>query len=284
MRCTERAYAKINLTLDVGTKRADGYHEITSVMQRISLWDTVTVERGTGCDSLLCSVPVTEDVNDNLCMKALRVFFTETAMESGGVSITLEKHIPTQAGLGGGSSDAAAVLLALRTLYAPRMTDMRLERLAEKLGSDVPFFIRGGTQLAEGRGEKLTVLKPAPRFFVAVCKPDFPISTPALFARVDGVTITDRPDTDAMLAAIEHGDTDTLCANVRNVFEQALDGEQRERIETIKRDLLAYGAKTSAMTGSGSVVFGLFSDKAACRRACEALQGECVKTFCAEFV
>ena len=83
---------------------------------------------------------------------------------------------------------------------------------------------------------------------------------------------------------IEHGDADTLCANVRNVFEQALDGEQRERIESIKCDLLAYGAKTSAMTGSGSVVFGLFSDKAACRRACEALQGECVKTFCAEFV
>ena len=158
MRCTERAYAKINLTLDVGAKRADGYHEITSVMQRISLWDTVTVERGTGCDSLLCSVPVTEDVNDNLCMKALRVFFAETAMESGGVSITLEKHIPTQAGLGGGSSDAAAVLLALRTLYAPRMTDMRLERLAEKLGSDVPFFIRGGTQLAVGRGEIVTPL------------------------------------------------------------------------------------------------------------------------------
>ena len=98
------------------------------------------------------------------------------------------------------------------------------------------------------------------------------------------MTITDRPDTDALLAAIEHGDADTLCANVRNVFEQALDGEQRERIETIKRDLLAYGAKTSAMTGSGSVVFGLFSDEAACRRACEALQGECVKTFCAEFV
>ena len=171
-----------------------------------------------------------------------------------------------------------------RELVSPTLTDERLEQISASVGSDVPFCIRGGTQLAEGRGEKLTVLKPAPRFFVAVCKPDFPISTPALFARVDGVTITDRPDTDAMLAAIEHGDADTLCANVRNVFEQALDGEQRERIETIKCDLLAYGAKTSAMTGSGSVVFGLFSDKAACRRACEALQGECVKTFCAEFV
>ena len=176
------------------------------------------------------------------------------------------------------------VLAELRELVSPTLTDERLEQISASVGSDVPFCIRGGTQLAEGRGEKLTVLKPAPRFFVAVCKPDFPISTPALFARVDGVTITDRPDTDAMLAAIEHGDTDTLCANVRNVFEQALDGEQRERIETIKCDLLAYGAKTSAMTGSGSVVFGLFSDKAACRRACEALQGECVKTFCAEFV
>ena len=94
MRCTERAYAKINLTLDVGAKRADGYHEITSVMQRISLWDTVTVERGTGRDTLLCSVSVTENVDDNLCMKAARAFFAETGTRSDGVTITLEKHIP----------------------------------------------------------------------------------------------------------------------------------------------------------------------------------------------
>ena len=148
----------------------------------------------------------------------------------GGIDIALIKRIPSEAGMAGGSADAAAVLRALRELVSPTLTDERLEQISASVGSDVPFCIRGGTQLAEGRGEKLTVLKPAPRFFVAVCKPDFPISTPALFARVDGVTITDRPDTDAMLAAIEHGDTDTLCANVRNVFEQALDGEQRERI------------------------------------------------------
>ena len=201
-----------------------------------------------------------------------------------GVHIRLHKRIPVCAGLGGGSSDAAAVLRALERLTGAGFTRAELEEMGAQVGSDVPHCGAGGTMLAEGRGEKLTVLKPAPRFFVAVCKPDFPISTPALFARVDGVTITARPDTDAMLAAIEHGDADTLCANVRNIFEQALDGEQRERIETIKCDLLAYGAKTSAMTGSGSVVFGLFSDKAACRRACEALQGECGKTFCAEFV
>ena len=110
MKCMEKAYAKVNLTLQVGSRRPDGYHAVMSVMQRISLWDTVTVERGTGRDTLLCSVSVTENVDDNLCMKAARAFFAETGTRSDGVTITLEKHIPVQAGLGGGSSDAAAAL------------------------------------------------------------------------------------------------------------------------------------------------------------------------------
>ena len=105
MKCMEKAYAKVNLTLQVGSRRPDGYHAVMSVIQRISLWDTVTVERGTGRDTLLCSVPVTENVDDNLCMKAARAFFAETGTKSDGVTITLEKHIPVQAGLGGGSSD-----------------------------------------------------------------------------------------------------------------------------------------------------------------------------------
>ena len=279
---TVLAPAKLNLALDVVGLLPNGYHDLDMVMQTITLYERLTLRRAEEVRLRLPGswVPVNEK---NTAVKAARAFFRYTGL-AGGVEMEIEKHIPVRAGMAGGSADAAAVLRALRELVSPTLTDERLEQISASVGSDVPFCIRGGTQLAEGRGEKLTVLKPAPRFFVAVCKPDFPISTPALFARVDGVTITDRPDTDAMLAAIEHGDADTLCANVRNVFEQALDGEQRERIETIKRDLLAYGAKTSAMTGSGSVVFGLFSDKAACRRACEALQGECVKTFCAEFV
>ena len=105
MKCTEKACAKVNLTLCVGNKRQDGYHEVTSVMQRISLWDTVTVQRGTGRDRLLCDAPVTEDENDNLCMRAAKVFFAETGLKSDGVTVTLEKRIPMQAGLGGGSSD-----------------------------------------------------------------------------------------------------------------------------------------------------------------------------------
>lgn len=233
---TVPAYAKLNLTLDILGKRDDGYHEMQMVMQTVSLHDDVTVTltdgKGITCRVDGAALPCDER---NLAVKAARAF-CEAMDYGGGIDIALIKRIPSEAGMAGGSADAAAVLRTLRELVSPTLTDERLEQISASVGSDVPFCIRGGTQLAEGRGEKLTVLKPAPRFFVAVCKPDFPISTPALFARVDGVTITDRPDTDAMLAAIERGDADTLCANVRNVFEQALEGEQRERIETIKRD------------------------------------------------
>ena len=270
MRCTERAYAKINLTLDVGAKRADGYHEITSVMQRISLWDTVTVERSTGCDSLLCSVPVTEDVNDNLCMKALRVFFTETAMESGGVSITLEKHIPTQAGLGGGSSDAAAVLLALRTLYAPRMTDMRLERLAEKLGSDVPFFIRGGTQLAAGRGEVLSPLPPLTDGWFVIVKPTESFSTPAMYRRLDEPGSVLVRNSRYMQDAVAANNVHAVAAELHNSFERVVPKDSSLR--TIKDALRAQGALASLLSGSGSAVFGLFDTETAARAAVEALR------------
>lgn len=152
MKCMEKAYAKVNLTLQVGSRRPDGYHAVMSVIQRISLWDTVTVERGTGRDTLLCSVPVTENVDDNLCMKAARAFFAETGTKSDGVTITLEKHIPVQAGLGGGSSDAAAVLRALRTLYAPDISDGRLETLAARAGQRCAVFYPGRYAVGHGQG------------------------------------------------------------------------------------------------------------------------------------
>ena len=148
----------------------------------------------------------------------------------------------------------------------------------------MPFCVRGGTQLAEGRGERLTVLKNAPRLYAAVCKPDFPISTPALFQRSDRVALTDRPDTAALLAALEAGDAAALCASVKNVFEQVLPDEQRARIEDIKRALLASGAECAAMTGSGSAVFGLFREEDVCRAACSALRSAELQTFCTIFV
>ena len=151
-----------------------------------------------------------------------------------------------------------AIISRLKALYPDAMCSLDYEKDYELL-----FSVRLAAQCTDARVN---------------------LVTPALFARVDGVTITDRPDTDAMLAAIERGDADTLCANVRNVFEQALDGEQRDCIEKIKHTLLLHGAKAAAMTGSGSVVFGLFSDETSCRAACDALQSGSIQTFCTEFV
>ncbi len=277
------AYAKLNLTLDILGKRDDGYHEMKMVMQTISLHDDVTVtltDKGITCRIAGAELPCDER---NLAVKAANAF-CEAMDYRGGIDIALIKHIPSEAGMAGGSADAAAVLRALRELVSPALTDERLEQISARIGSDVPFCICGGTQLAEGRGEKLTALNPAPECFVAVCKPDFPISTPELFARVDGVMLSHRPDTDAMLSAIARGDCGALCANVQNVFEQALPDAQRERIEEIKRALVENGAACAAMTGSGSAVFGLFSDEVLCRNACEVLQGDRIETFFAEFV
>ena len=272
------AYAKLNLTLDILGKRPDGYHELRMVMQTVSLCDdvTVTLTDGTG---VACRVAGAE-----LPCDERNLAFCEALDYHGGIDIALTKRIPSEAGMAGGSADAAAVLRALRDLIAPTLTDERLEEIGARVGSDVPFCVRGGTQLAEGRGERLTVLKNAPRLYAAVCKLDFPISTPALFQRSDRVALTDRPDTAAMLAALEAGDAAALCAKVKNVFEQVLPDEQRTRIEDIKHALLVHGAECAAMTGSGSAVFGLFREEDVCRAACGALRSTELQTFCTIFV
>lgn len=282
---TLSAYAKLNLTLDILGKRADGYHDLRMVMQTISLHDDVTVrlggEAGVVCHVAGAALPCDER---NLAVKAVRAFEAQMGKCVDGIAIGLTKRIPSEAGMAGGSADAAAVLRALRMLLLPELSDEALEDIGARVGSDVPFCIRGGTQLAEGRGEVLSVLPAAPRLYAAVCKPDFSISTPTLFARADSVMVTKRPNHAAMLAAVQKADAPALCANVFNVFEQVLPDAQREQIDALKRALLAHGARASAMTGSGSAVYGLFEDEMACRAACAALQSERVQSFCTVFV
>ena len=270
MKCMEKAYAKVNLTLQVGSRHPDGYHAVMSVMQRISLWDTVTVERGTGRDILLCSVPVTESADDNLCMKALRAFFAETGIKSDGVTITLEKHIPVQAGLGGGSSDAAAVWRGLRTLYAPNMTDTRLEKMAEKLGSDVPFFIQGGTQLATGRGEVVSPLPQLAEGWFVVVKPDEGYSTAEMYRRLDEPGSRRVRNSRYMQDAVAANNVHAVAAELHNSFERVVPKDSSLR--TIKDALRAQGALGTLLSGSGSAVFGLFDDQSAAAAAAEALK------------
>ena len=278
-RTTETACAKVNLTLSVGKKRPDGYHEVETVMTGVGLHDTVTLYRNAGpWDKLECDPPVTERAGDNLCMKALRVFFEELGPKKDFVTIQLKKHIPAQAGLGGGSSDAAAVLRGLRTLYAPNMTDARLEKMAEKLGSDVPFFIRGGTALATGRGEKLKVLPKMPQCWLVIVKPEESHSTAAMYAAIDSAE--SRPDSDyrMVLEGLNSGDLAKIAAGLGNDFQQVLP--EGSAVPAIVEALRQQGALNAQMTGSGSAVFGLFHRQEDAEVAASVLKEAYPRTFC----
>lgn len=264
MSCVEKAYAKVNLTLAVGEKRPDGYHEVVSVMQRVSLHDTLTAEQTREGITLTCSDPALPSGEENLAHRAASLFFRETGI-AGGAALTLEKRIPSQAGLGGGSSDAASALLALRKLYAPALSDTELETMAAALGSDVPFFIRGGTQLATGRGEVLSPLPPLTDGWFVIVKPTESFSTPAMYRRLDNLPPACTPPIPPL-----QGGLPALAVGLFNRFEAAIPAGSA--VWDIKARLAAYGALAALLSGSGSAVFGLFDTETAARAAVEALR------------
>ena len=264
MKSVEKAYAKVNLTLAVGEKRPDGYHEVVSVMQRVSLHDTLTAEQTREGITLTCSDPALPSGEENLAHRAASLFFRETGI-AGGAALTLEKRIPSQAGLGGGSSDAASVLLALRKLYAPALPDGALETMAAALGSDVPFFIRGGTQLATGRGEVLSPLPPLTDGWFVIVKPTESFSTPSMYRRLDNLPPACTPPIPPL-----QGGLPALAVGLFNRFEAAIPAGSA--VWDIKARLAAYGALASLLSGSGSAVFGLFDTETAARAAVEALR------------
>lgn len=281
------AHAKLNLTLDILGKRTDGYHDLAMVMQSISLHDDVTVTRTSlyakWYNTFVCRCGDLPGDESNLAVKAAKAFFAATGIAPCGLIIDIKKHIPVQAGMAGGSADAAAVLHALRKFFCTEMPIERLEKIGEAVGSDVPFCVRGGTALAEGRGERLTTLKAAPRFHVVVCKPDFSLSTPSLFLRSDAMRLVNRPDTAGMVAAIEAGDPLGVSARVCNVFETVLD-ENENAVFVIKEQLLSLGADAAAMTGSGPTVFGLFKSLDRAQSAYDNVKRSYPQTYLAEFV
>ncbi len=281
-RVTLPAYAKLNLTLDILRKREDGYHDMQMIMQSVELHDDVTVAM-TESGEVVCHCGDIPGDESNLAVKAARAFFDATGIVPGGLVIDIEKRIPAQAGMAGGSSDAAATLRALRKLLRPDMLGEELEHIGARVGSDVPYCLRGGTALAEGRGERLTSLRPAPPFHVLLCKPEFDIPTPALFARVRVSELWGRPDTAGMLAAIHRGDADGVAARIKNVFESVLPPEFAGVFD-IKARMRQLGAEAVAMTGSGPTVFGLFRDYALVRDAYIILAEEHERTYLTQFV
>ncbi len=253
------AYAKINLTLDVLGKRTDGYHELSMVMQSVTLADRVTIqktsEKGISLTANLGFLPGAEQ---NIAGVAARVFEKETGFSVDGISIDLEKNIPVCAGTAGGSSDGAAVLRGLNHLFSAGRSLDELAKIGEQVGSDVPYCVWGCTALAEGRGEKLTRLPPLPKCAIVLCKPDFSISTPELFRRIDEVKLRFHPDTAGMLTALENGDLPAIAHRLFNVFEDVLPTSRRMIIDEIKQTMINFGALGACMSGTGPTVFGIF--------------------------
>ena len=205
----------------------------------------------------------------------------ETGADCGGLSIELDKSIPVCAGLAGGSADAAAVLRGLNRLLGLGLPPERLEAIGARVGSDVPYCVRGGTALAEGRGEVLTTLPALPDCHVVLCKPAFSVPTPELFARLDGCRIRRRPDTAGLLAALAAGDLAGVARRMYNVFEDVLPERRGAEVQRIKNALVQQGALGASMSGTGSTVFGLFDREEAARRAYELLQESYRDTFLA---
>ena len=272
-----RSFAKLNIALDVLDKRPDGYHNIESVIQPISLHDLLTVSK---CDGEAVSVRSADSAvpsnEGNLAYRAA-VLFLEASGLIAGIDIEIEKHIPMEAGLGGGSSNAAAALVALNRLFDEPLSTGNIQRLCAELGSDVPCFLVGGTAFAEGRGETLTGLPDISLDFIVI-KPEFGISTSWAYKALSGLDRPKRQFSRQVAVAIREGSRDEVIAGMGNDFEMVADFEFPE-IVAIRASLIDSGADGAMLAGSGSAVFGVYPDSQACDSAYQALKGRYSRCF-----
>lgn len=296
--CTQGAFAKVNLTLDVLDLRPDGYHNLKSVMQAISLHDDVTVCLQTGrpwavhcyrevlpdggeeAELLTDGLPQDEE---NLAWKAVEAFFARTGRQPDGLEIFISKRIPLGAGLGGGSADAAAVLKALNQLTGAPLSIAALCELGAQVGSDVPFCVLGGTALVEGRGELLTRLPETPEMFYVVCQPDFSVSTAELYRKLDETFVEKRPNHRDMIANLQKGELLGVGGSLCNVFEPLVLKEHFD-LNYIRSMMITYGAYGAQMTGTGSAVFGIYDSFEYATVACTMLKDRYQKVFLAKNV
>ncbi len=278
-----KAYAKINLSLDIVGRREDGYHTVDMVMQSVSLCDLVRVTlNDTGVISLACSKPhIPTDIR-NTAYKAAQYFLDATGITKG-VEIYIEKYVPDQAGMGGGSADAAAVLRALNRLCEEEYGEAPLNTaellyLGTRIGADVPFCILNGTQRCSGIGEIMIQLADMPDCGLVVVKPDVSVSTPEAYKQCDTKPDSGVRYTSKMVYAVEEHSLSAVAQALGNRFDDAL---QIPEVQEIKTALLAAGAENAVMTGSGSAVFGVFSDIESAEKAASVLDKSMGEIFTA---
>lgn len=266
-----KALAKINLGLDVLGRRENGYHDVRMVMQSVYLYDNVRLEAreepGIELSSNLYYLP---DDSGNIAYKAAQMMIEEFHLE-GGVRITLDKHIPVAAGMAGGSSNAAAVLFGMNRLFGLELTRQELMERGVQLGADVPYCILRGTVLAEGIGEKLTVLPSIPKCAVLIAKPPVSVSTRVVYEALDSKEIVKHPDIDGLIRALEEGSLKHAAACMGNVLEDVTILKYPV-IREIKQEMMEAGALNAMMSGSGPTVFGLFENKIKARNAQERIR------------
>jgi len=273
-----KAYGKINLALDIVGKRDDGYHMLNTVMQSVSCFDLLdfTLSEGEGIE-LTCKLDSFPKGKDNIITKAYHAFADFTHIDFDcKITVNVEKNLPSQAGMGGGSADAAATLRALDFMFDTRLTDEQLCSIGVALGADVPFCITGGTRLCQGVGEIMSNL-PSPDCAFVIIKPDVGISTPEAFKKYDSISNPKRCNMDVLLRYIGGGKLFGICSNLFNVLEYAAD---REEIAHAVQELKNSGALSALMTGSGSAIFGVFPDIASAQTAAEKLSGWNYKCVC----
>ena len=269
MKLKIQARAKINWTLDVVGVLPNGYHDLDMLMQSVTLCDEMTIEEDDACTLSVSAqdgafVPADET---NLVLRAAQALKNETGC-TRGARMTLRKFIPVAAGMGGGSSDAAAALVGLNRLWNLGLGDEELERIGLSIGADVPFCIRGGLQRAQGVGERLTPVPLDHDLYLVAFQPCLGLSTKEVFTSLheDGILDSDRPDNEAAQAALMRGDVQALGRAMGNVLEP-VSRRMRPELDRAIRAIEESGACGARMTGSGSAVFGVYSDEAACRRA-----------------
>lgn len=260
MKLERKAYAKINLGLDVTGVREDGYHIVKMIMQNVDLYDTLTFEDNDSGDIILtASTDKIETDERNLICKVARQLKDKFNVKQG-VTMQLVKRIPVAAGMAGGSTDGAATYLALNELWGLNLSKKELCELAVSLGADIPYCIIGGTALAEGIGEELTAISDMPTCHLVIAKPAIDVSTGWVYKELDSREGIKHPDIDGIKAAIEEGDLNKMCALIGNVLEEVTASKYKE-VGQLEEILRKEGAVGAFMTGSGPTVFGVFDKK-----------------------
>ena len=270
-KCTAVAFGKLNLMLDIVGTTADGYHELETVMQSVSIFDSLDMQiNGTGEHKIICDKAGFPCDSTNLIWKAINAFENYTGIRTGGVTVSVNKRLPSMAGMAGGSADCAAALCALDEMFDTKLKRSQLCEIGVTLGADVPFCIAGGTQLCKGVGEIMTPLW-LPRCAFVVVKPDVSISTPAAFKKYDSLQQVPHCNTQSFIHQLKNGNIAGMCAEMFNALEYAA---QEKEIENAKKKLLDAGALGSLMTGSGSAVFGVFDSPKKAATALEIIKND----------